>query len=191
MIQGKAKINEVKSGAGQRMQKTVDDLTRELSSIRTGRASVHLLDNISVDYYGTTTPLNQMATLHVPEPQSITIQPWDMSQIGAIEKAILTSDLGLNPSNDGKVIRLSIPPLTQERRRELAKRVGRIAEEHRTAVRNIRRDSNDVLKRALREKEISEDEESWGLEEVQKVTNEFIERINSRAAQKEEEILEV
>ena len=191
MIQGKAKINEVKSGAGQRMQKTVDDLTRELSSIRTGRASVHLLDNISVDYYGTTTPLNQMATLHVPEPQSITIQPWDMSQIGAIEKAILTSDLGLNPSNDGKVIRLSSPPLTQERRRELAKRVGRIAEEHRTAVRNIRRDSNDVLKRALREKEISEDEESWGLEEVQKVTNEFIERINSRAAQKEEEILEV
>ncbi len=184
-------IEEVKDETDQRMKKTVEDLRRELATIRTGRASVHLLDQIQVDYYGTLTPLNQMATLHVPDPHMITVQPWDGSQVAMIERAIMTSDLGLTPSNDGKIIRLPIPLLTQERRQELARKVGKVAEEHRTAIRNIRRDSNDFLKRALKEKEISEDEESWGLEEVQKVTNSFIEKINALAAQKEEEILEV
>ena len=184
-------IKEVTRETRQRMGKTIGDLQRALATIRTGRASVHLLDNIQADYYGTATPLNQMATLHVPEPQMITVQPWDPSQIGQIEKAIQASDLGITPSNDGKVIRLPIPPLTQERRQELARLVGKVAEEHRTAVRHIRRDSNDRLKKSLREKEISEDEESWGLEEVQKVTDEFIEKVNNLAAQKEKEILEV
>ncbi len=184
-------IKEVTRETRLRMGKTIDDLQRELATIRTGRASVHLLDGIQADYYGTVTPLNQMATLHVPDPQLITVQPWDPSQIGHIEKAIQASDLGITPSNDGKVIRLPIPPLTQERRRELARLVGKVAEEHRTAARNIRRDSNDQLKKSLREKAISEDEESWGLEEVQKVTDEFIGRINDLTALKEREILEV
>ncbi|HSR67096.1 MAG TPA: ribosome recycling factor [Acidobacteriota bacterium] len=173
------------------MKKTIEDLQRELASIRTGRASVHVLDQIQVEYYGTPTPLNQMATLHAPEPQLLTVQPWDASQIGAIEKAILTSDLGLNPSNDGKIIRIPIPSLTQERRQELARQIGRIAEEHRTAIRNIRRDCNDKLKKALKDKEISEDEEHYGFDEVQKVTDEFIGQINERAEAKEKEILEV
>ena len=184
-------IKTLTSETRNRMEKTIEDLTRELATIRTGRASVHLLDQIVVEYYGTPTPLNQMANLHVPEPQLITVQPWDTSQVPAIERAILTSDLGLNPSNDGKLIRIPIPPLTQERRQVLARQVGKVAEEHRTAIRNIRRDSNDKLKRALREKDISEDEESWGLEEIQKVTDEFIEKINGTAALKEKEILEV
>lgn len=182
---------KVVAEARTRMKKTIEDLQRELASIRTGRASVHVLDQIQVDYYGTLTPLNQMATLHAPEPQLLTVQPWDASQIGNIEKAILTSDLGLNPNNDGKIIRIPIPSLTQERRQELAKQIGRIAEDHRTAVRNIRRDCNDQLKKALKEKDISEDEEHLGLEEVQSVTDEFVEEINKRSEAKEKEILEV
>jgi ribosome recycling factor len=144
-----------------------------------------------VNYYGTQTPINQLATLHVPEPSLVTVQPWDVSQIGEIEKAILASDLGVNPSNDGRVIRLPIPPLTQERREQLARAVGRIAEEHRTAVRNLRRDSNDTLKKALKEKDISEDEEYRALGEVQTVTDEFVGRVDELAAHKEKEILEV
>ncbi|HSR51078.1 MAG TPA: ribosome recycling factor [Acidobacteriota bacterium] len=182
---------KVVAEARTRMKKTIEDLQRELASIRTGRASVHVLDQIQVDYYGTLTPLNQMATLHAPEPQLLTVQPWDASQIGNIEKAILTSDLGLNPNNDGKIIRIPIPSLTQERRQELAKQIGRIAEDHRTAVRNIRRDCNDQLKKALKDKDISEDEEHLGLEEVQSVTDEFVEEINKRSEAKEKEILEV
>ncbi len=174
-----------------RMDKTIADLTRSLASIRTGRASVHLLDHVMVNYYGTQTPINQLATLHVPEPSLVTVQPWDVSQIGEIEKAILASDLGVNPSNDGRVIRLPIPPLTQERREQLARAVGRIAEEHRTAVRNLRRDSNDTLKKALKEKDISEDEEYRALGEVQTVTDEFVGRVDELAAHKEKEILEV
>ncbi len=174
-----------------RMDRTIADLNRELATVRTGRASVHLLDQIHVEYYGSKVPLNQVATLGAPEPQLLTVSPWDVSQIGVIEKAILASDLGLTPSNDGKVVRLPIPSLTQERRKELAKQVNRIAEDHRTAVRNIRRDSNDKLKRALREKDISEDEESWGLEEVQKVTDEFVKKVNDVSSQKEKEILSV
>ncbi len=174
-----------------RMEKTIGDLTRSLATIRTGRASVHLLDQVVVNYYGTQTPLNQLATLHVPEPSLITVQPWDISQIGEIEKAILASDLGINPSNDGRLIRLPIPALTQERRQELARKVGRIAEDHRTALRSLRRDSNGTLRKALKEKEISEDEEYRALGEIQTVTDEFVRRVDELATQKEKEILEV
>ncbi len=174
-----------------RMEKTLEDLTREMAAVRTGRASLHLLDNVVVDYYGTPTPVNQLATLHVPEPSMITIQPWDPSQIAAIERAILSSDLGLNPSNDGKLIRLPIPALTQERRQALAKQLGKMAEDHRTAIRNIRRDANDHLKKALKDKEISEDQEYRALAEVQELTNEHIGRIDALVAAKEKEILEV
>lgn len=175
----------------QRMDKTIEDLTRELATVRTGRASIHLLDNIRVDYYGTMTPLNQLATLHAPDPSMITVQPWDVSQIQSIEKAILTSDLGVNPSNDGRLIRIPIPPLTEERRQSLARHVGKTAEDHRTAIRNIRRDSNDRLKKAAKDKEISEDEEYRALGEVQQLTDEYIGKIDKLAAQKEKEILEV
>lgn len=184
-------ISEILSGLESRMSKTIEDLNHELASVRTGRASVHLLDQIRVDYYGTLTPLNQLATLHVPEPTLITVQPWDTSQIGTIEKAILAGNLGLNPSNDGKLIRVPVPPLTQERREEMAKTVGRVAEEHRTAVRNIRRDGNDQLKRALKNKEISEDQEYRSLTKVQEITDKFIKMIDEAAEAKEKEILEV
>lgn len=174
-----------------RMEKTIADLSGELASVRTGRASVHLLDNIVVEYYGTQTPLNQLATLHVPEPTMITIQPWDASARQAIEKALLTSDLGINPSSDGKVIRVPIPPLTQERRQMLAKHVHKVAEEHRTAIRQIRRDGNEKLKRQLKEKQISEDMEKEALEEVQKLTDKYIGSIDQLSKAKEAEILEI
>ncbi|MGH9340697.1 MAG: ribosome recycling factor [Acidobacteriota bacterium] len=173
------------------MAKTIDDLTRELASIRTGRASVHLLDSVTLDYYGAQTPLNQVATLHAPESNLITVQPWDSSQISNIEKAILAADLGLNPSNDGRLIRVPIPSLTQERRESLAKHVGKIAEEHRTAIRQIRRDQNDRLKKFLKDKAISEDDEHKGLDQIQKVTDEFIQQIDELSGQKEQEIREV
>jgi ribosome recycling factor len=144
-----------------------------------------------VEYYGTPTPLNQMASVHVPEPQMLTVQPWDQTQLGAIEKAIRASDLGLNPSNDGKLVRIPIPPLTEERRKQLARQVHEIAEDHRTAVRNIRRDTNDRLKKMLKDKTISEDSERDGLEEVQKLTNTYIGKIDELAKTKEQEILSV
>ena len=184
-------ISQLLAQTRERMDKTIGDLARSLSTIRTGRASVHLLDHVLVPYYGTLTPINQLSTLHVPEPSLITIQPWDISQIGEIEKAIRASDLGVNPSNDGRLIRLPIPPLTQERRQELARQVGKIAEEHRTALRNVRRDSNETLRKASKEKEISEDEEYRTLAEVQRVTDEFVEKVDALVAQKEQEILEV
>lgn len=171
------------------MEKTVSDLRQELASIRTGRASVHLLDGLMVDYYGTPTPINQVANLHAPEVNLVTVQPWDVSQIGKIERAILASDLGLNPGNDGKIIRIPIPPLTEERRKILAKQVGKTAEEHRTAIRQIRRDANDRLKKLEKEKAISEDAQFRALDEVQKLTDDFIGQIDSVAKAKEEEIL--
>src|SRR3712207_6434041 len=143
-----------------RMEGAVEDLRKKLATIRTGRAAVSLLDNVSVEYYGTPTPLNQMASVHAPEPNMLTVQPWDQTQLGAIEKAIRSADLGLNPSNDGKMVRVPIPPLTEERRRQLAKQVHEAAEEHRTAIRNVRRDANDRLKKLLKEKQISEDSRS-------------------------------
>ncbi len=174
-----------------RMEKAVDDLRRELSGVRSGRASLSLLDHITVEYYGTPTPLNQVATLSVPEPTLITAQPWDMSLLSAIEKAIRSSDLGLNPSNDGKLIRIPIPPLTEERRKQLAKHVHKVLEDHRTAIRNIRRDENDVVKKLLKDKKVSEDEERKGLEEVQKLTDQYMAKVEELARKKEEEILTV
>jgi ribosome recycling factor len=174
-----------------RMEGAVEDLRKKLSTVRTGRAVVSLLDPVVVDYYGTPTPLSQMASVHVPEPQMITVQPWDMSQLKAIESAIRSADLGLNPTNDGKLVRVPIPPLTEERRRQLAKQVHEFAEEHRTAVRNVRRDANDRLKRMLKEKQISEDAERDGLEEIQKLTNSYIARIDELAKNKESELMSV
>src|ERR687889_145501 len=172
-----------------RMDGAVEDLRKRLAGIRTGRAAVSLLDNVVVDYYGTPTPLNQMASVHAPEATMLTVQPWDMTQLGAIEKAIRNADLGLNPSNDGKMVRVPIPALTEERRKQLAKQVHELAEEHRTAIRNIRRDANERLKKMLKEKQISEDNERDGLDEVQKLTNTYIARIDELAKNKEAELM--
>src|SRR3954468_21691638 len=174
-----------------RMEAVIDDVRRKLATVRTGRAAVSLLDTVMVEYYGTPTPLNQMASVHVPEPQMLTVQPWDQTQLGAIEKAIRAADLGLNPSNDGKLVRIPIPPLTEERRKQLAKQVHEIAEEHRTAVRNLRRDSNDRLKKMLKDKTISEDAERDGLEQIQKLTDSHISKIDELSKSKEHEIMSV
>jgi ribosome recycling factor len=182
---------EIQANLKARMEKALTDLQHEMASIRTGRASLGLLDHIRVDYYGTPTPLNQLANLHVPEPSLITIQPWDMSQIGPIEKAIRASDLGLNPANDGKVIRLPIPPLTEERRKELVKRLHGVAEHHRVAVRNIRRDANEAVKKLLKDKKVTEDEDKRAHDENQKLTDSYMEKIDAAARTKEKEILEI
>jgi len=174
-----------------RMETVIEDFRRKLGTIRTGRAAVSLLDTVMVDYYGTMTPLSQMASVHAPEPQMLTVQPWDQSQIGAVEKAIRSADLGLNPSNDGKLVRIPIPPLTEERRKQLAKQVHDIAEDHRTAVRNVRRDSNERLKKMLKDKVISEDAERDGLDEIQKLTNSYIGKIDEFSKSKENEIMSV
>ena len=174
-----------------RMDGAVEDLRKKLATIRTGRAAVSLLDNVTVEYYGTPTPLNQMASVHAPEPNMLTVQPWDQTQLGAIEKAIRAADLGLNPSNDGKLVRVPVPPLTEERRRQLAKQVHETAEEHRTAIRNVRRDANDRLKRMLKEKQISEDAERDGMAEVQKLTDTYVRKVDELAKTKEQEILSV
>ena len=174
-----------------RMEYAVEDLQRKLATIRTGRAAVSLLDSVVVEYYGTPTPLSQMASVHAPEPNLLTVQPWDQTQLGAIEKAIRAADLGLNPSNDGKLVRVPVPPLTKERRKQLAKQVHVVAEEHRTAIRNVRRDANDRLKRLLKEKQISEDEERDALKEVQKLTDNYIAKVDELAKSKEHEILSV
>lgn len=184
-------VKEVEANMKTRMDKAVADLQHEMASIRTGRASLSLLDNIRVDYYGTPTPLNQIGNLHVPEPAMITIQPWDVSQIGAIEKAIRVSDLGLNPSNDGKLIRLPIPPLTEERRKEMVKRLHGAAEHHRVSVRNIRRDANEGVKKLLKDKKITEDEEKRAHDEIQKLTDSYMQKIDQAAKTKEREILEI
>ena len=174
-----------------RMEAAVEDLRKRLASIRTGRAAVSILDTVVVDYYGTPTPLNQLASVHAPEPQMLTVQPWDQTQIGAVEKAIRAADLGLNPSNDGKLVRVPVPALTEERRRQLAKQVHEVAEEHRTAIRNVRRDSNDRLKKMLKDKLISEDAERDALGEVQKLTDTYIGKIDEFAKSKEQELMNV
>jgi len=174
-----------------RMEAAVEDLRKRLASIRTGRAAVSILDTVVVDYYGTPTPLNQLASVHAPEPQMLTVQPWDQTQIGAVEKAIRAADLGLNPSNDGKLVRVPVPALTEERRRQLAKQVHEVAEEHRTAIRNVRRDSNDRLKKMLKDKTISEDAERDALSEVQKLTDTYIGKIDEFAKSKEQELMNV
>ena len=174
-----------------RMDTVIEDFRRKLATVRTGRAAVSLLDTVMVDYYGTMTPLSQMASVHAPEPQMLTVQPWDQSQLGAVEKAIRGADLGLNPSNDGKLVRIPIPPLTEERRKQLAKQVHEVAEDHRTAVRNIRRDANERLKKMFKDKQISEDAERDGLDEIQKLTNTYIGKIDELSKSKEQEIISV
>ena len=183
--------NDVIKETRPRMEAAVEDLRKKLGTIRTGRAAVSLLDSVVVEYYGTPTPLNQMASVHAPEPNLLTVQPWDQTQLGAIEKAIRAADLGLNPSNDGKLVRVPVPPLTEERRRQLAKQVHEVAEEHRTAIRNVRRDANDRLKRLLKEKQISEDAERDALAEVQKMTDTYVGKVDELAKSKEHEILSV
>jgi ribosome recycling factor len=183
--------NELRKKTNERMQQTVDTLKKDFSTIRTGRASLALLDGITVDYYGTSTPLNQVATLNTPDPKQIVIQPWDPKVINEIERAILKSDLGLTPTNDGKLIRISIPPLTEERRKELVKVVKKRAEDAKVAVRNIRRDTNETLKKLQKDKEISEDELKKSLEEVQKITDSFTKKVDETLGHKEKEIMEV
>jgi ribosome recycling factor len=184
-------VQDIETAARQRMEKALTDLQQAMATIRTGRASVHLLDNVRVDYYGTSTPINQVGNIHAPEPGLITIQPWDVSQIGPIEKAIRTSDLGVNPSNDGKLIRIPIPPLTEDRRKELARKLHGIAEDHRVAVRNIRRDSNEHIKKLAKDKTISEDEDRRAHDEMQKLTDGYMQKVDQAAKTKEKEILEI
>jgi len=183
-------IEETLQETKERMGKTIGDLENELKRVRTGRASLSLLDGIRVDYYGTQTPLNQMASLSVPESRLIVIQPWDVSAIKEIEKAILKSDLGLTPSSDGKLIRISIPPLTEERRKELVKVVSKMCEEHKIATRNIRRDANELLKGFKKDGDIAEDDAFKAQDQVQKITDDFINRIDDIYKTKEKEILE-
>jgi ribosome recycling factor len=184
-------VKDVEANVKTRMEKAIADMQHEMAAIRTGRASLGILDHIRVDYYGTPTPLNQVANLHVPEPSLITIQPWDVSQIGGIEKAIRVSDLGLNPSNDGKIIRLPIPPLTEERRKEIVKKMHAGAEHHRVSVRNIRRDGNEAVKKLLKDKKITEDDDKRAHDEIQKMTDAYMGKIDAAVKTKEKEILEI
>jgi ribosome recycling factor len=184
-------VQDIVKETGPKMESVVEDFRRKLGNVRTGRATVGLLDTVMVDYYGTPTPLNQMASVSVPEPHLMTVQPWDMTQLASVERAIISANLGLNPSNDGKVIRLPVPPLNEERRKQLAKQVYEFAEEHRIAVRNVRHHSNDLLKKLLKDKEISEDDERGGLDDVQKLTNTHIAKIDDLAKKKEAEIMSI
>jgi ribosome recycling factor len=184
-------VKEVEDHAKSKMEQALGALQHDLASIRSGRASVGILDHVRVDYYGTPTPLNQVANLHVPEPSLITITPWDPSIIGAIEKAIRASELGLNPSNDGKLVRLPIPPLTEERRKEFVKRLHHIAEDHRVSIRNVRRDANDQFKKLFKDKLISEDAERTAQTDIQKLTDNYISKIDAATKTKEKEIMSV
>jgi ribosome recycling factor len=184
-------IRDVVNDARRRMDNAVEDARKKLSAVRTGRASVSLLDNVTVEYYGTQMPLNQVGTIHAPEPTMLTVQPFDPTQLANIEKAIRASELGFNPSNDGKLIRVPVPPLTEERRKQMVKVVHEIAEEHRTAVRNVRRDANDQLKKMRKEKQVSEDTEKDGLDQVQKLTDQHIAKINEVSDHKEKEVMTV
>jgi len=183
-------LDEIYEDTRESMGKTIASLKTELKRVRTGRANLSLLDGIRVDYYGTPTPVNQMASLSVPESRLITIQPWDASVIKEIEKALLKSDLGLTPSNDGKIIRIAIPPLTEERRKQLAKSVHKSCEDHKIAIRNLRRDANELLKSLKKDGEIAEDDAFKGQDQVQKITDEFITQIDAIYKEKEKEILE-
>jgi ribosome recycling factor len=182
---------ELEKELRENMERSIDNTEQEFSRVRTGRASLNLLDGIKVSYYGSVVPINQVANLAVPESRLITIQPWDTKTIGEIEKAILKSDLGLTPTNDGKIIRIPIPALTEERRKELVKVIKKMAEKAKVSLRNIRRDVNDTLKTKKKEKEISEDEYYTFLDEVQKITDEFIGRVDTIFAKKEQELMEI
>jgi len=174
-----------------RMDKAVDDFRKALVATRTGRASVHMLDSVHVDYYGSQMPLNQIAQVHAPEPQLITVQPFDPTSLSVVEKAIRTAELGLNPMNDGKIIRVPVPPLTEERRKEMVKHLHKVLEDHRTAVRNIRRDGNEATKRALKDKRITEDEEKRATQEIQKLTDDEIKKMEEMCKAKEKEVMEI
>ena len=174
-----------------RMDKAVEDFRKEMAATRTGRASVHMLDSVTVEAYGSQMPLNQLANVSAPEPQLITVQPWDVSQIGAIEKAIRSADLGLNPMNDGKLVRVPVPALTEDRRKEMVKHLNKVLEEHRTAVRNIRRDGNDIIKKAMKDKKITEDEERGALDQIQKLTDDEIKKMEELAKGKEKEVMSI
>ena len=173
------------------MDKTVESLRREYQKVRTGRANIGLLDDIKIDYYGTPSPLSQVATLSVPEPRTITLQPWETKMISVIEKAIMNANLGLTPANDGKVIRLNLPALTEERRKDIVKQLKKMAEEAKVAARNIRREANDELKKLEKNKKISEDDLKRAEKDVQDVTNSFITKIDEVLAHKEKEVMEV
>jgi ribosome recycling factor len=174
-----------------RMDKAVEDFRKAMAATRTGRASVHMLDSVSVEYYGSYMPLNQIAQVHAPEPQLITVQPFDPTALPAIEKAIRGADIGLNPMNDGKIIRVPVPPLTEERRKDMVKHLHKVLEEHRTAVRNIRRDGNDAIKKAMKDKKITEDDEKRAMDEIQKLTDDEIRKMEEMSKGKEKEVMEI
>ena len=184
-------LKEINGDLKRRMDQAVATFQASLASTRTGRASVHMLDQIKVDYYGTHTPVNQMAQVSTPEAQSILISPYDPTILKEIEKAIQASDLGFNPMSDGKVIRVPVPPMTEERRRDVVKHLNKVLEEHRTAVRNVRRDGNDALKKLAKDKKISEDEEKRALEEIQKMTDDEIRKMEEMSKRKEAEVMQV
>ncbi len=184
-------LKELSGDLKRRMDQAVATFQASLASTRTGRANVHMLDQVKVDYYGTHTPISQLAQVSAPEAQLILIAPWDPSVIKEIEKALRTADLGFNPISDGKLLRVPVPPMTEERRHEVCKHLNRVLEEHRTAVRNVRRDGNEALKKMAKEKKISEDEEKRALEEVQKMTDEEIRRMEELSRKKEAEVMQV
>ena len=174
-----------------RMEKAVEDFRKDIAGVRTGRANVSLLDQIRVDYHGTPMPINQLGALTVPDATMIVIAPWDPGAVSLIDKAIRTSDLGLNPANDGKVVRVPIPALTEERRKDMVKHLHKVLEEHRTAVRNIRRDGNDAIKKAMKDKKITEDDEKRAMDEIQKLTDDEIKKMEEMSKGKEKEVMEI
>jgi len=184
-------IDSIFEDATEKMEKSVESLKKELTRIRTGRASLSILDGVRVNYYGTPTPLNQLASLSVPESRLITIQPWDVTAIKEIEKAILKSNLGLTPTSDGKIVRISIPPLTEDRRKEIVKQINKICEDYRVAVRNIRREANESLKTMKKDGDASEDDVKKALDDMQKLTDDHIKQIDEIFKEKEKETLEV
>jgi ribosome recycling factor len=190
-IAGIPALKEVYTQLKSRMDKAVEDFRTNLAAARTGRATVHMLDTVRVAYYGTEMPLNQVATVHAPEAQLLTVTPYDPSIMGDIEKAIRSAGLGLNPQNDGKMIRIPVPPLTEERRRDMVKHLNKILEDHRTAVRNVRRDGNDAIKKTMKDKKITEDEERRALEEIQRLTDDEIKKMEELCKAKEKELMTV
>ena len=191
IMAGNPALKELSGDLKRRMDQAVAGFQSNLGSTRTGRASAHMLDSVKVDYYGTLTPITQLAQVSAPEPQLILIQPWDPSVAAEIDKALRTADLGFNPQSDGKVIRVPVPPMTEERRREVVKHIHKVLEDHRTSIRNVRRDGNEALKKMAKEKKISEDEEMRALEEVQKMTDDEIHRMEDLSRKKEAEVMQV
>ncbi len=191
IMAGNPALKELSADLKRRMDQSVADFQANLASTRTGRASAHMLDQVKVDYYGTSTPITQLAQVSTPEAQLILVAPWDPTILKEVEKAIQAADLGFNPLSDGKIIRVPVPPMTEERRREVCKHLNRVLEEHRTAVRNVRRDGNEALKKLAKEKKISEDDEKRAMEEVQKMTDDEIRRMEDLSRKKEAEVMQV